>query len=184
MSQRWKLLKEAELMRASFFTLKTQQYELPDGRIMPEYYSVEFLDWVNVVALTRHQEIIMVKQYRPPGQKSFLEIPGGGVSKSDSNPLVAAQRELEEETGYVSELWTLLGSHYPNPSLLTNRMHTYLALDCSATGQVDFDPYEDLITELHPITELSQLLFSGQIDHSVVMASLLLCLKHLGLQLP
>ena len=182
MSQRWKMLKESSVWNASFFTLKTQKYELPDGRIMPEYYSMEFADWVNVVALTRHQEVILVKQYRPPGQKSFLEIPGGGVE--DPTPLAAAQRELEEETGFVSEQWTLLGSHYPNPSLLTNRMHTYLALDCERTGTVALDPYEDIEIELHPVSELSQLLLSGQIDHSVVMASLLLSFQHLGLHFP
>lgn len=185
MSQDWKLLSEDDTLVSSFFRLKTQQYEMPDGRVMPRYYTIEFADWVNVVAVTRQSEAVLVRQYRPPGKKSFLEIPGGGYDpKADESYLQAAQRELEEETGYVSSKWQLLGSHFPNPSLQNNSMHTFLALDCEKTGQVDFDPYEDLEVELVPISQLGSLVLSGQIDHSIVMASILLSLKPLGLQIP
>lgn len=184
MSQSWKRLKESSVFKAGFFDLKKGQYQLPDGRIMPEYYTMEFLDWVHVVALTPKKEIILVRQYRPPGEKSFLEFPGGGVSPSDPSPLVAAQRELEEETAYQSKKWSFLGAHYPNPALLTNRMHTFLALDCEKTGQLDWDPFEELETEIYPVSELGELLSSGQLDHSLVLASLALSWKHLGFPLP
>lgn len=185
MSQDWKLLSEDTVFASGFFKLKTQQYELPDGRIMPRYYTIEFEDWVNVVAVTRQSEIVLVRQYRPPGKTSFLEIPGGGVDKrTDQSALQAAQRELEEETGFVSSNWQLLGTHFPNPALQTNRMHTFLALDCEKTGKLDFDPYEDLETELVPVSQLNSLLTSGKINHSIVMAALLLSFKPLGLHFP
>lgn len=142
---------------------------------MPRYYVVDFPDWVHVVALTKDGQVILLRQYRQAAKETFWEIPGGTLEPGhESKSLQAAQRELQEETGYTSSRWKLLGTHYPNPALQTNQIHTYLALDCEQTHDLELDPYEDLEVELKSVEDTLKMLRSGQFTHSLMMSSLIL----------
>lgn len=62
-----------------------------------------------IVALTQHDEILLVQQYRPPIGQNSLELPAGliddGEGENGESALEAAKRELLEETGYIAEHW-------------------------------------------------------------------------------
>lgn len=147
---------------------------------MPRYYVVDFPDWVHVVAITVTNEIILLKQYRQAAQEVFWEIPGGTLDPGlESDPLEAAKRELQEETGFSSSDWKLLGSHSPNPAIQTNKIHTYLALNCKKTHELALDPFEDLEVELKPIKESFRMLKNGEFTHSLMMSSLVLAEPHI-----
>lgn len=178
---RWKTLETEVLLESGFFRMLKQSCELGDGRVMPSYYTMEFKDWVNVVPVLPSGDILMIRQYRHPSKKIHWEIPGGGLDAAElKTPLVGAQRELLEETGYSSTEWIPLGAHYPNPALQTNRMHTFLCLNCKKVQEPSWDPYEEL--ELCPLTmqEVLEKVSRGEVDHSIVLASLLQA--HLYLQ--
>jgi 8-oxo-dGTP pyrophosphatase MutT (NUDIX family) len=177
-SKKWEVLNSAVLLKGTFFKLRADECKLPNGRIMPKYYVMELLDWVNIVAIT-DKKVIMIQQYRHACDETFLEIPGGTTDSHKETPLAAAKRELLEETGYVSENWIYKGFHCPNPAIQNNKMHTFLALDCKKKAEQDLDPYEDITVELHDSNKIIEMLKNGQIYHSLISASLVRCLDEL-----
>lgn len=168
---RWKVLKTQELFKSGFFRLRVDECELPDGRVMPKYFVMDFADWVNVVPITADGQIILVDQYRHGAGQNFLEIPGGSLNTNSENPQVAGARELREETGYVSSEWIDCGPHFPNPALQSNRMHTFVALNCTLAGKPELDPFEDLTLRLMPLKEAVEMFERGEFLHSIIAAS-------------
>lgn len=185
MKRAWKVLSSKELFKALFFRLRSDQCELPDGRVMPNYYVFEFSDWVNIVPVTDDGQIVLVEQYRQAAEGTYLEIPGGSIdSHLNEDPKRAALRELLEETGYVPDDIRLLGIHRPNPALQNNRMHTYIGYGCKYVQEPKLDPFEDIRVVTRPIPEVVEMVLSGAIDHSIVVASILYALPALGFHLP
>ena len=118
----------------------------------------EYPDWVDVIALTADFDILLVDQYRYPVRQVRTEFPAGAVDKHEP-PLRAIQRELREETGYVSEDWHLLGSASVNPAWQTNRIHSYLALNVRRTAEQDLDRGEVICLRHLPFPD-----FVGQVE--------------------
>lgn len=176
---RWKVLKSQEVYRTGFFKLRVEECELPDRRVMPRYYVMDFPDWVNVVPVTEDGQLVLVEQYRHGAGEVFLEIPGGSSHGPTEDPMLAGQRELLEETGYQSGRWIYCGFHYPNPAMQSNKMHTYLALNCVKVAEPSLDPYEDLHVKLLPLGEGVDLLKRGEFKHSLIANSLAMALRFL-----
>lgn len=177
---RWKILESEELLKAGFFRLRRDRCEMPDGRVMPGYYVMEFTDWVNILPIDESGCVIAIEQFRHGSGHTHLEIPGGSLDpRADKEPLSAAKRELLEETGYVSDEWILCGSHYPNPALQNNRLHTFLALDCRYQQPPELDPYEDLKVSAFSVAQLQERLEKGDFSHSLITASITLTLPKL-----
>ncbi len=181
----WRVLESKEVFGSGIFRLKVERLELPEGRVMPRYYVMDFPDWVHALAVTADQQMVMLRQYRHAGKDSFWEIPGGSMNWSaqegaTESPLEAAQRELKEETGYTSQKWLSVAQHHPNPALQSNRMHVFLALDCQLTDSPQLDAFEELQVELHPVKEVYKALDRGEIAHSLMAASLAAARSHLS----
>ena len=136
-----------------------------------EFVVLDGPDWVNVVALTERRDFILVRQFRVGSRESTLEIPGGLVDAGEL-PLLAAQRELLEETGYAAESWSELGWVHPNPSVQSNRCFTFLALNCRKVGELQLDPGEDIQVELVAHDEFLKMAREGAIHHALVLAAL------------
>lgn len=177
---KWRVLEQTELFKSGFLRVRTEKCELPDGRIMPRYYVMEFPDWVNVVAVTTEGMALVVDQYRHAAGEMYLEIPGGSTDpRLKEDPRVAAERELLEETGYRAGRWLAVGWHSPNPAIQANRLHTYIALDCVKVQEPQLDPYEDLTVRLMPIKDLYERADRGEVTHSLILSSLALARLHL-----
>jgi 8-oxo-dGTP pyrophosphatase MutT (NUDIX family) len=126
-----------------------------------------------MVALTPNEEVVLVKQYRYGTDEITMEIPGG-VIHTGEDVLVAAKRELEEETGYSAKNWTLLGSVDANPAFMTNKCYTYLATGCEKTSEQNLDPFEEIEVMTVPLKEIPQLIREQKISHSLVVAAFFL----------
>ena len=120
---------------------------------------------VNVIALTSENEIVLVQQYRFGTASYTLELPGGLVDP-DESPIKAAERELEEETGYTcGEKLIPLGKIGQNPVFMDSYVHHFLALDVKLTKQQTLDAGENIEVILMPIEELKFRWQKGEIEH-------------------
>ena len=137
-----------------------------------DFFVIECGDWVNVIAVTPDDHLVMVEQYRHGTDTIELEIPGGMIDHDDRSPVHAGTRELREETGYEGETPILIGDIYPNPAIMNNTCHTLLVQNCQLKHPTVFDQSEDLITRLVPVSQIADLVASGKIRHSLVVVAL------------
>ena len=132
---------------------------------------LEAPDWINVIALTTEKKIVLVEQYRYGTEVQTLELPGG-VCDPGETPLVTSKRELLEETGFSAKEWVYLGNVSSNPAMMTNHTHTYLAKGCVKTHDQKLDGNERINVHEIPLEEFLDLVRSGEIDHSLVVAAI------------
>ena len=176
----WKLLKSRYVVKDKWLALRADTYQMPDGKIVEPFYVFEYSTWVNVVALTKNQEIVLVEQYRHGIQKTVLELPGGGIEPEDISPLAAAKRELLEESGYTSENFIETGIISPNPATHNNLIHCFLAKDVELVADLKLDSTEIINVKLLPIENLIQNFDNGILLQSFHISSLFFALKKLG----
>jgi 8-oxo-dGTP pyrophosphatase MutT (NUDIX family) len=137
-----------------------------------DFFVLECVDWVNVIAVTPARELIMVEQYRHGSNTVELEIPGGMIDPGESSPLAAGLRELREETGYEGRAGRIIGEILPNPAIMSNTCYTVLVEDCELKHATGFDECEELVTRLVPVADIPDLIRSQQIRHSLVVVAL------------
>jgi 8-oxo-dGTP pyrophosphatase MutT (NUDIX family) len=137
-----------------------------------DFFVLETVNWVNVIAVTPDGKLVMVRQYRVGSNTVELEIPGGMMDPHETDPVATAVRELREETGYEGENARLLGKIHSNPAILNNITYTVLIENCRLKHGTEFDHGEDLTTELLPVTEIPRLVAEEKIGHSLVVVAL------------
>lgn len=168
---KWQKLSSRYLVKEQWATLRVDTCDLQNGVIKDDYFVLEYPNWVNAVALTTDNEIIMVRQYRHAGDIISLEIPGG-VIDGDEKPEDAVRRELLEETGYSFETIALIATLYPNPATANNVTYTYLLTGGVKTQEQHLDEHEILNVEKYSIPEVKQLLLENKIDQSLHASAL------------
>ncbi|MFK7895510.1 MAG: NUDIX hydrolase [Myxococcota bacterium] len=167
----WRVLADEHLQHCKVFDVHRSTMQSPTAGTEHPFFRIESADWVNVVALTPEEDLVMVRQFRQGSREVTLEIPGGIVDPGES-PEVAGARELLEETGYAAGRIVPLGSVNPNPALFTNRVHMQVALDCKEVAAIQNGPTEETMVELLPHAEVWGALDRGEIDHALVHAAL------------
>ncbi len=171
-ARRWKTLKsEIIISRPPWLRVRHDEVQLPDGRINPEFYVLEYPDWVNVIAITEDGHFVMELQYRYGIDMTCHEICAGVMEKGET-PEEAARRELEEETGYVGGEWTKLMTISGNASTTNNLTHCFLAKGVRRDGTRHLDSTEDLDVVLMTEDEVYALLERDEVKQSLMAAPL------------
>lgn len=140
--------------------------------IEKDFYKFQFPRWVNIIALTGKQELVLIRQYRFGTDRVEMEIPGGAVN-DDEDPLEAGLRELLEETGYAGQKARIIGKVCPNPALQDNFCYTVLVEDARKVAEPDQDDMEDIEVLTLPREEVQGLVVNGVISHGLVLNALM-----------
>ena len=168
----WKTLQSKPVGDFRIFKLRSDIAVNPRTGKEHDFFVLDSVNWVNVIAVTPDQQLVMVEQYRHGSNTVELEIPGGMMDAGETDPVSTAVRELREETGYAGENARLLGKIHSNPAILSNVTFTVLIENCRLQHGVEFDSGEDLITRLIPVAEVSKLVADEKIGHSLVVVAL------------
>lgn len=170
----WSVARENKKYHTPIFNLlqRKMQLEAKDEKDEGDFYVLEAPEWVNVIPITKNNDVVLVEQYRYGIEQPTLEIPGGMVDPGEE-PQESIKRELIEETGYESKKWSSLGKVSSNPAIMTNYTHLYLAEDCEMTAseKPEGDQHERINVHLLPMNEFLDFVADGTIHHSIMVAA-------------
>lgn len=169
----WKVLASEEVADLKLFKARFDYMKNPRNGNTDRMIILESPDAANVIAITADQHLLFAKQYRFGISAETIEIPGGIVDPGEEQA-VAAQRELREETGYVSDKWTYLGKVPSNPVFMTSYIHHWLAEDVRLEHQQELDDGEAVEVVKIPITEVKEKLATGYFQHPHTVNALIL----------
>lgn len=171
---KWKVLFSEYLIKRPWLTARRDKVLLPNGKIMPEYYILEYPDWVNITAVTKDGQFVMERQYRHGAKSTNYEIPSGTMETGET-PLEAAKRELLEETGYGGGEWQKIMVLSANPTMMTNMNHCFLAVGVEKVADQHLDELECLDFFLKSRDEVIAMLDNNEMIHPLMVAPLLKC---------
>lgn len=170
-SRDWKTLKSEYLFRRPWLTVRRDEVELPNGTVNPEFYILEYPEWINVIAIDEDGKFVMVNQWRQGVQRCSYELCAGVVEEGET-PLEGAKRELAEETGYTGGEWKEIMTISANPSTTNNFSHCFLARGVKRTTTQHLDATEDIRVELFTREQLYDYMQSGEMLQALMLAPL------------
>ncbi len=177
--EHWKILHSRNVFDHRWYTLRQDVVQLPDGRMIEDYFVSVRPDVVLILAMTADEQVPLVRQYKHGVQKVLLELPGGFVDAGES-PEQAARRELVEETGYVADEFYQLAGVHGNPTKDTNTDYLFLTTDAVKKHEQSLDQYEQISVELVPFQDLPLLIQQGELCTGNSISTIFLALAHLN----
>src|ERR1700726_2306813 len=122
----WTVNRSSTIIKDRWIDLRADDCTTPAGVRISPYYVLRYPDWAHSICLDHDNRVCVVKQYRHGALRVMMELPGG-VVEAGEDPLMAAKRELLEETGIRATQWRACGNFSPNPATHTNRFHVYVS---------------------------------------------------------
>jgi len=156
----WRKISSKTVYSSPYFLIKEDKVLTPDGR-EDCYYVIDRLGAVAVVALDKDNNLYLLREEKYL-HGSLWTIPAGKIEKADKNPLLAAKRELKEETGLTAKKWTDLGIFLNAPGTSTGRGYCFLAQDLKE-GKQNLDPSEEIKVVKTPFTKAIEMIKKGEI---------------------
>ena len=168
----WEEISTEHIVRDQWIDIRRSAYRFPDGKIWEPYYSFTRRNYAVVVASDEGGRFICVRQFRQGVRQVTTEFPAGAIEQKDGvDPqeaaLAAAQRELREETGYVSDSWRPLLTIPSSATISDNYAWLFAAENCRRTEQQELDPMELIRVETHTAEEIDAMLASGNFQQAV-----------------
>lgn len=148
--------------RRPWLRLWEEAVELPDGRVVDGFLTLEMPDYTIVVALTPDGLAVVERNYKHGPRRVCLNLPAGYLEPGEE-PLAAARRELLEETGYVADTWTPLGSFVTDGNRGGGMAFYFLAQRARRVAAPDAGDLEELAIDLMPLAELVQATRDGRV---------------------
>lgn len=167
---KYKVLSTEYIHKAPWLTARKDKVQLPNGHVIPEYYVLEYPNWVCTIGITKNKEWIMIKQHRHGIEKTRYELCSGVCDDKDANPMESAKREMLEETGYGNGKWQAWLNISPNPSTQNNMNYCFLAIDLEKVSDPSLEPTEHLTVELLKEHEVKELLQNEEIINAMHVA--------------
>lgn len=134
-------MKSEKVYEGKILSIRVDTIELP-GQRYSKREIVEHVGCVGVIAVTKENKVVLVKQYRKAVENFLLELPAGKIDNNE-DPITAAKRELQEETGYVTKNFEFLTEFYTTPGFCTEKISIFIAKDLEP-GEQNLDECEDI----------------------------------------
>jgi len=157
------VLSSREVYRGPVFWITTDQVLEPTG-IQARRDIVRHSGSVVVLAVDESNaepRVLLLRQYRHAAQQYLWELCAGRIDEGESE-LVAAKRELHEETGYTARRWKRIFRYYASPGFVAETMAVYLARDLQA-GAAEPEEDEVIQVKFFPLSEAVKMVMSGKI---------------------
>lgn len=176
----WEVLESREVFAAApWIHVYREKIRLPEGRMIDDYHSVALADCVIVYAETGDCRVVVERRYHHGAGSVGLSLPAGAIGEGE-DPLLAAQRELLEETGYAAPVWRALGCYTVNGNYGCGTARIYLATGASRVAEPDSGDLEAMEVLLLDRDELRRCLREGDIHLLGAAAAALLGLGEAG----
>ena len=167
----WKTLDSKYLSKKPCLKVRVDKVQLPTGAIIDEYYILEYPEWVNTIAITKDEQFVFVRQYRHGIRKTVNELCAGVVEEGEE-PIIAAKRELLEETGFGGGEWIPWMTISANASTHTNLTHCFLTTGVERLDKQHLDKGEDIKVRIFNRNEVLNMLRQGEVWQSLMAAPL------------
>lgn len=179
-TMRWQIKSSKNIVKDKWISLRSDECILPNGKLIEPYYVLEYSNWVNIVPVTKNNEIVMIRQYRHGIKDTILELPCGSIEPYDKSPLEAAKRELLEETGFGSDDFTQLCKLSPNAANHTNISFSFIALNTVCLKNQNLDETEQIKVVILPIQDVNTMLENNKILQCLHVSALFYALNYLS----
>jgi 8-oxo-dGTP pyrophosphatase MutT (NUDIX family) len=175
----WEEKERKSVFQCRVFSIVESVCRSPDKETEGVFTVIDAPDWAIVAPVLENETgkyFVMVRQWRHGALELSLEFPGG-VFETEEDGASAALRELEEETAYTAKKITKLGEMSPNPAIMNNHVHFFLAegLEPLASQHLDADEYVD--AELVPVDEVIHNMGKKPYIHALMGTALALYLN-------
>lgn len=162
--KKWKLIKKTDISPSKYFPLEKREYELPDGKIVDDFYITTLADSACIIPVTQGNKIVMIRMYKQGADDFVIQFPFGRFEEKHSQINNTAISELEEETGIkVSEDQLIkLGVLALATTKATEKMHYFYVKDVSINSSQHLDPNEEIEVLFYTSYEIDQMIYSGK----------------------
>lgn len=162
--QKWTIIKEEDVSPSPWFPVLKHTVKLANGNVIDDYYFSPLGDVVQVLPLTKNNEVVLVKQYKHGMGEILLELPGGMQQKNKSI-IESALNELEEETGIKTTADKLisLGRIANNPTKLKQVTYGFIMFDAQFNTVQKLDATEDIQILTLPAPKVLQMAIDNEI---------------------
>jgi 8-oxo-dGTP pyrophosphatase MutT (NUDIX family) len=174
----WTEVDRKEVYRCRVFSVRDTKSRAPDGENRT-FTVLDAPDWAIVIPVAHESDgdrFLMVRQWRHGADELSLEFPGGVLEDGEDGD-EAAGRELEEETGWTATSMRKLGTFNPNPAIMSNTVHIFLADGLYRKGKQKLDADEYVDAELIKVAEVIEGMGRPPYVHALMASALALYLR-------
>jgi 8-oxo-dGTP pyrophosphatase MutT (NUDIX family) len=176
----WIVKSSTYVIHDKWIKVRSEHCVTPAGYSIEPYYTIEYPDFVHVLAFTDDGSVVLTRQYRHGFKDYVLELPGGMKDENESCPAATGVRELREETGYRVARHEVLPAHSTDPAKLTNRTHLVLGFGAFDAGEREMDPAEKIEVVVMPVADLVALIGEGRFKNLSHVGMVFLGLSRIG----
>ena len=167
--EKWILISERKTFDSKWLSLESRSYKLPSGLVKDDYLHLNRPNYVLILVLNEHNQLLVERQYRRGVDDFVYELPAGWIEK-DESPIEAAKRELLEETG-VDAVGDKCYELYPQPGFCSMKAYVCI-LKTNVVKEPKLDDDENILTEWRALDEVRQMIMDSIIKDMGFLSAL------------